>query len=166
MLKIFHNCCFFHFLQSIFRVMKPGALIFFVDNAAGGFHEMVSQTAKECGMKSVFEPLRHYHYKEEAFRREYCSWISQYEARVTVEVWEKTETLPWNTTHELRRQFYHQTQRLVDATFTDEDFPAFPPRIPGGYSPDRYELQSARPTPLQVESASEMENNQRCCTIM
>lgn len=152
--------------------MKPGALLLFVDNAAGGFHEVMSQTAKECGMKSVFEPLRHYHYKEETFRREYCNWISQYEARVTVEVWKKSEVLPWNTTRELRREFLHRARHL-GATFTDEDFPAFPPRKAGGYNPEliegKVELECARPTPLsvrQAQSASETENNQKCCTIM
>lgn len=167
--------------------MKPGALILFVDNAAGQFHEMMSDIAKECNMKSVFGPLRHYYFKEEAFRRTFEGYESQYETRIAAEIWKKTDLFPWNTTYELRNQFFNQTRNLVPnfngenlTTMDSVDYVSVEmvddgkpdndrPQAPGSFNePLRIVQGDDKPQNVQLaaENVPEMDNNQKCCTIM
>ena len=154
--------------------MKPDALFLFVDNAAGGFREMVSQTAEECSMKSLFDPFKHYEYAEKAFCRDYCNWKSQYETKVTFGVWKKKEEQTQNTAYDMKSQFFERARHLgakneVGAMFTDADFPALD--VTDGVKRQtmqsmHVELESARHSRRIGGNATEIENNQKCCLIM
>ena len=46
-------------------MMKPGAMVLFIDNAAGGFSELVSNVSKKYNMRYVFGPIDHKIYTNE-----------------------------------------------------------------------------------------------------
>ncbi|GIY99510.1 uncharacterized protein CEXT_758301 [Caerostris extrusa] len=57
-------------IEKIFRVIKPGALVLFIDNASGGFQELISTAAAKYRLVPVYGPLNHQLYTNETFNRE------------------------------------------------------------------------------------------------
>ncbi|GIY75062.1 uncharacterized protein CEXT_807601 [Caerostris extrusa] len=56
-------------IEKIFRVIKPGALVLFVDNAAGGFQQLISNAAAKYAFIPVFGSLNHELYVNETFNQ-------------------------------------------------------------------------------------------------
>ncbi|XP_015924435.1 uncharacterized protein [Parasteatoda tepidariorum] len=76
-------------LKKIFRSLKPGALVLFIDNDAGGFYRLALQGAKESGMVTVFGPLIHEHYVNKSFNVRKFGYTPCLETKVTVHMWMK-----------------------------------------------------------------------------
>ncbi|KFM60119.1 hypothetical protein X975_16282, partial [Stegodyphus mimosarum] len=76
-------------VKDIFGCTKPGALLIFIDNASGGFHEMISQVASECNMQLAFGPLLHYDYEDASFSRTRFGYTSQSKTKVAFQIWKK-----------------------------------------------------------------------------
>ncbi|GIY13127.1 uncharacterized protein CDAR_420781 [Caerostris darwini] len=73
-------------IEKIFRVIKPGALVLFVDNAAGGFQQLISNAAAKYAFIPVFGPLNHELYVNETFNQIKFGYKSCYETRVAVQL--------------------------------------------------------------------------------
>lgn len=69
--------------------MKSGALLLFIDNAAGGFCEILEENASLYGLKSVFETEKHYKYEEPKFNVVKLGITNQYQSTVVAEMWMK-----------------------------------------------------------------------------
>ncbi|PRD24918.1 UNVERIFIED_CONTAM: hypothetical protein NCL1_42420 [Trichonephila clavipes] len=69
--------------------MKPGALVLFIDNDAGGSREVVLQVANECHFKPVFGPFEHHLYTNEELRVKKCGYWNCHETAVTIVILEK-----------------------------------------------------------------------------
>lgn len=93
--------------------MKPGAMLLFIDNAAGGFQRMIEDVAYGCGMQSAFGPLEHYDYEEPLFSRVLYGYTSQSKTKVVIEMWKKPNALPYNTTQQLQREFEYRDFRTT-----------------------------------------------------
>lgn len=88
--------------------MKPGGMLLFVDNAAGGFDKMIRETASQCGMSTVFGPLMHYDYENPFFALERHGHTSQSKTRVSIQMWKKpTLSSPYNATAQLRYEYFN-----------------------------------------------------------
>ncbi|GFQ95669.1 uncharacterized protein TNCT_49681 [Trichonephila clavata] len=77
-------------IEKIFRLMKPGALILFIDNAAGGFQKLISDAASEHKFVPVFGPLNHELYSNETVLRDRFGYKSCFQTRVSVQFLKKT----------------------------------------------------------------------------
>ncbi|GBN11520.1 hypothetical protein AVEN_137787-1 [Araneus ventricosus] len=73
-------------IEKIFRIMKPGAFILFVDNAAGGFKELISSAARKYEFIAVSTPLKHQPYINECFKNIKYGYKSCYESKVAVQL--------------------------------------------------------------------------------
>ncbi|XP_015924437.1 uncharacterized protein [Parasteatoda tepidariorum] len=86
-------------IRKIFNSMRHGAVVFIIDNASGGYSELVSWIAEECRMIPVFGPLQYVQYKNAKFcERKYGS-RSCFSTQVTVHLLMKPCALPeveWN----------------------------------------------------------------------
>ncbi|XP_015924430.1 uncharacterized protein [Parasteatoda tepidariorum] len=71
-------------VRNIFNAMEPGALLLFIDNAAGGFSQSVSRISKRCQLRSVFGPLEHELYYDEIFNVTRYRHQSCHKIKVTV----------------------------------------------------------------------------------
>ncbi|GIX72927.1 uncharacterized protein CDAR_72771 [Caerostris darwini] len=82
-------------IETIFKTMKPGAMLLFIDNAGGGFQEMLQQAANNCGMVSAFGPFHHYEYEKPEFAITRFGYESQSKTKVSVQIWMKpTDSAP------------------------------------------------------------------------
>ncbi|CAL1274660.1 unnamed protein product [Larinioides sclopetarius] len=73
-------------IEKIFKIMKPGAFILFVDNAAGGFKELISSAAKKYKFSAISTPLKHQPYINECFKNIKYGYKSCYESKIAVQL--------------------------------------------------------------------------------
>lgn len=64
--------------------MKPGGMLLFIDNAAGGFHGLLTRTAKQFRFITAFGPLYHYTYLNESLQTEKFGYTSCFMTTVTI----------------------------------------------------------------------------------
>lgn len=64
--------------------MKPGGLLLFIDNAGGGFSQMITKVAQNNDFAIIFGPMQHIPYFEEAFRVSRFGFISCHSTTVTI----------------------------------------------------------------------------------
>ncbi|XP_015924438.1 uncharacterized protein [Parasteatoda tepidariorum] len=76
-------------VKKIFRSLKPGALVLFIDNDAGGFYKVVVKGAQDCDMVTVFGPLIHERYTNVTFNVQRFGYTPCLETTVTVHMWMK-----------------------------------------------------------------------------
>ncbi|KFM63513.1 hypothetical protein X975_26547, partial [Stegodyphus mimosarum] len=76
-------------IKKIFSTMKPGAIVLYIDNAGGRFHQLMSRVATECMFITVFGPLKHEHYVNENMNIKRFGYTSCYETKVSVHIWQK-----------------------------------------------------------------------------
>ncbi|XP_054707084.1 uncharacterized protein LOC129216893 [Uloborus diversus] len=100
-------------VYEIFSCMKPGAFLLFIDNAAGGFLEMVQQVAKQCGMLSVFGPLKHFEYEDPAYSMERFGYTSQSRSKMSLQVLMKPPLLKTDLPREPSLDAYSDVDPLV-----------------------------------------------------
>ncbi|KAG8197126.1 hypothetical protein JTE90_011289 [Oedothorax gibbosus] len=93
-------------VQAVFNSMQPGAMLIFIDNAAGGFQEMVQQAALQCGMLTLYGPLLHHDYENANYSLNRFSYTSQSKTKVAFHIWWKPYTSSNNTTRGLRNDFF------------------------------------------------------------
>ncbi|GFV48748.1 uncharacterized protein TNCV_625351 [Trichonephila clavipes] len=77
-------------IKKIFRLMKPGALLLFIDNAAGGFQKLISNAASKYKFVPVFGPLNHELYVNETILRERFGFKSCFQTRLSAQFLKKT----------------------------------------------------------------------------
>ncbi|XP_055940573.1 uncharacterized protein LOC129971113 isoform X2 [Argiope bruennichi] len=77
-------------IKKIFRTMRPGSLVLYIDNAGGGFHQLVRKEARDCNLITVFGPLKHELYVNHNFNTKRFGYTPCLETKVTVEIWRKT----------------------------------------------------------------------------
>ncbi|KAF8792846.1 hypothetical protein HNY73_004395 [Argiope bruennichi] len=73
-------------IEKIFQILKPGAMVLFIDNAAGGFQELITLSAKKHHLIPIFGPLNHELYVNETFNLEKFGYKSCYKTRVAVQL--------------------------------------------------------------------------------
>ncbi|GFQ72568.1 uncharacterized protein TNCT_37451 [Trichonephila clavata] len=127
-------------VKNVFHTMKPGAMLLFIDNAAGGFQGMVQQVANQCGMITVFGPLLHYDYEKSEFSITRYGYTSQSKTKVAVQIWKKPENRFFNTSQDLRSQ-YHRSSNVEQ---TRGSFRLQSNFIPEGARPQRYQADENR----------------------
>lgn len=132
-------------VENVFRTMKPGAMLLFIDNAAGGFQSMVQQVANQYGMITVFGPLLHYDYEKPDFSITRFGYTSQSKTKVAVQIWKKPEHRFFNASQDLRNQYYRSSR-------TEQTRGSI--RLQSSYTPE-----SAR---SQIYN----EDKNRCCSII
>ncbi|GFQ77160.1 uncharacterized protein TNCT_377941 [Trichonephila clavata] len=76
-------------IKNIFKKMKPGALVLFIDNDAGGSREVVLKVANECQFKPVFGPFAHHLYINEELLVQRFGYWNCHKTAVTVVILEK-----------------------------------------------------------------------------
>lgn len=81
-------------------------MLLFIDNAAGGFQEMLHEVALQCGMVTLFGPLRHYEYENVNYSITKFNYTSQSKTKVAVHIWCKPQTGRFNATQELRNDYF------------------------------------------------------------
>ncbi|GIY79779.1 uncharacterized protein CDAR_300941 [Caerostris darwini] len=69
--------------------MKPGSLILYIDNAGGGFHQLLRKEAGIFKMKTLFGPLKHELYSNPSFNVKRFGYTPCLETKVTVHIWSK-----------------------------------------------------------------------------
>ncbi|KFM61266.1 hypothetical protein X975_02998, partial [Stegodyphus mimosarum] len=97
-------------LKGICECMKPGAMLLFIDNSAGGFHELVQEISEENDFRTVFGPLLHYFYEDSRLSVRQFGYVRQSKAKVNVHMWQKPKEIvqnSWNnwSTKELYSDF-------------------------------------------------------------
>ncbi|KAF8787572.1 hypothetical protein HNY73_009154 [Argiope bruennichi] len=70
--------------------MRPGSFVLYIDNAGGGFHQLVRQEAHDCNLITVFGPLKHELYVNHNFNTKRFGYTPCLETKVTVHIWRKT----------------------------------------------------------------------------
>ncbi|CAL1274663.1 unnamed protein product [Larinioides sclopetarius] len=76
-------------IQKIFRSLKPGSLVLYIDNAGGGFHQLIRREAQDCNLITVFGPLKHHLYTNQNFNVKRFGYTPCLETKVTVQIWRK-----------------------------------------------------------------------------
>ncbi|XP_035210428.1 uncharacterized protein LOC118184810 [Stegodyphus dumicola] len=76
-------------IKEIFRSMKPGAIVLYVDNDVGKFHELINQAALSCSFVAVFGPFKRKHYCIEDFKKKRFGYTSCFDIKVTIHMWQK-----------------------------------------------------------------------------
>ncbi|XP_035210426.1 uncharacterized protein LOC118184808 [Stegodyphus dumicola] len=79
----------YQMIKNIFNTMKPGAIVLYIDNAGGGFHQLMGQVATECRFITVFGPLKHEHYVNENMNIKRFGYTSCYATKISVHIWRK-----------------------------------------------------------------------------
>ncbi|KAF8787566.1 hypothetical protein HNY73_009148 [Argiope bruennichi] len=80
-------------IERIFRLMKPGAFVLFVDNAAGGYEKLISNAANKYELNAISTPLKHQHYINEAFNCSKYGFRSCYESKVAMQLLMKSDLI-------------------------------------------------------------------------
>ncbi|XP_015929876.2 uncharacterized protein [Parasteatoda tepidariorum] len=84
-------------IRNIFKSMRPGAVVFIIDNAAGGYSELVSEIAKECTLRPIFGPLQYLQYTNAQFNVEDYNSRSCSSTQMTVHLLMKPYLTEWNS---------------------------------------------------------------------
>lgn len=85
--------------------MKPGALVLYIDNAGGGFHQLVRNEAQALNLITVFGPLKHEHFATNDFNVKRFGYTPCLETKVSVHIWRKpSPSQPSNS----NPMFFHQ----------------------------------------------------------
>ncbi|GFS50668.1 uncharacterized protein TNCV_2042391 [Trichonephila clavipes] len=69
--------------------LKPGSLVLYIDNAGGGFHQMIRREADSCNLITVFGPVKHELYTNHSFNVKRFGYTPCLETRVSVHMWQK-----------------------------------------------------------------------------
>ncbi|GBM98941.1 hypothetical protein AVEN_265687-1 [Araneus ventricosus] len=77
-------------IRKIFRTLKPGSLVLYIDNAGGGFHQVIRKEAQACNLITVFGPLKHHLYANQNFNVKRFGYTPCLETKVTVQIWRKS----------------------------------------------------------------------------
>ncbi|GBN34209.1 hypothetical protein AVEN_142084-1 [Araneus ventricosus] len=93
-------------IEKIFQIMRPGAMVLFIDNAGGGFQELITSAAKKHHLVPIFEPLNHELYVNDTFNREKFGYKSCYKTRVAVQLLMKIDPVQYSTGMNLSSQLY------------------------------------------------------------
>ncbi|XP_035210425.1 uncharacterized protein LOC118184807 [Stegodyphus dumicola] len=154
-------------VKKIFNSMKPGAVLLFIDNAGGGFHQLVMDVAQGCNLETVFGPFRHELYQNDVFRVKRFGYMSQSETKVTVHMWRKLRsgkiTLRSNVRKGMASNRPAQPDRLLWGDILNTEA--------GIYFADRQEYTEARNSYRYVMDDSEnlveddSDENTDCCVI-
>ncbi|CAL1274675.1 unnamed protein product [Larinioides sclopetarius] len=85
-------------IKDIFKRMKPGAILLYIDNDGGEHHKVVSTIASECHLVPLLRPLQHHQYRNEGLRINRFGTWSCCETKITVQIMEKRCEFPpvWN----------------------------------------------------------------------
>lgn len=73
--------------------MKPGAVVLYIDNSGGGFHNVVKKAADRCNFYSVFGPIMHKSYFNRSTRMVKFGRASCCKSTVTVHMLRKPQYL-------------------------------------------------------------------------
>lgn len=76
-------------INNIFISMKPGGLLLYIDNDAGGYHELMMNAAREYSFASIFGPFRHENYINENMKVKRFGYNSCFKTTVTVHILQK-----------------------------------------------------------------------------
>ena len=125
--------------------MKPGCMLLFVDNAAGGFDTMIREIADDFGLTTVFGPMKHYDYENPFLALERHGHTSQFKTRVSIQMWKKPQPSPYNATAQLRNEFFNGPRRATRPS-------------PGqGFS---------SPGSIYVRNDTQLQSDTGCCSII
>ncbi|XP_054707577.1 uncharacterized protein LOC129217321 [Uloborus diversus] len=96
-------------VSEIFRYLKPGALVMFIDNAAGGFLQMLQDQARNHRLQTVRGPVEHYRFENADYSVNRFGYTSQSKTTVSLQIWMKPQSIH-STSQSLRHQYVAQAQ--------------------------------------------------------
>ncbi|XP_054707083.1 uncharacterized protein LOC129216892 [Uloborus diversus] len=76
-------------IAEIFSCMKPGAIVIFIDNAAGGFLQVLQEQAESHGLLTVHGPVEHYCHENFFYYVDRFGCPSQWKTLVSFQMWIK-----------------------------------------------------------------------------
>lgn len=91
-------------------MMRPGALLLYIDNAAGGFTQVVERSSKKMNFQVIAGPFRHMEYSNEDLKTERFGYTSCFKTRVTIILLKKKDNNQ-NKTH-IPSQLYYSSQSI------------------------------------------------------
>ncbi|GFS33656.1 hypothetical protein TNIN_15331 [Trichonephila inaurata madagascariensis] len=99
--------------------MKPGALFLHIDNAGGGFHQLIEEVAKEYGLKR--EISRNYeHFEDATFNVRRFHYVACYETDISFHLWRKTHSKKVNNT--LERKSPQVTINILPSSIQEQKY--------------------------------------------
>lgn len=72
-------------------MVKPGSMVLFIDNASGGFTELMSKVSKQCNMTNMYGPINHKFFIYEDLKSFLCGYTSCFKTRITLHLLEKQD---------------------------------------------------------------------------
>lgn len=90
--------------------MRPGALLLYIDNAAGGFTQVVERSSKKMNFQVIAGPFRHMEYSNEDLKTERFGYTSCFKTRVTIILLKKKDNNQNKT--QIPSQLYYSSQSI------------------------------------------------------
>lgn len=96
--------------------MRPGALMLYIDNAAGGFTQVIERSSKKMNFQVIAGPFRHMEYEKEDLKTERFGYTSCFKTRVTIILLKKKDNNQNKT--QIPSQLYYSTSQSITASKT------------------------------------------------
>lgn len=96
--------------------MRPGALLLYIDNAAGGFTQVIERSSKKMNFQVIAGPFRHMEYEKEDLKTERFGYTSCFKTRVTIILLKKKDNN--QNKAQIPSQLYYSTSQSVAASKT------------------------------------------------
>lgn len=137
--------------------MLPGAVLLFIDNDGGGFHNLMMDAAYEFGFYSIFGPHRRENYMNEFLKVKRFGFFSCFKTTVTVHILQKP--VPLSPYHNFANAYGtpYRVPSVID--FTADSYP--PPTEQFPFIPINNCDQLSPPTPFLYREEQGIIDNQR-----
>ncbi|XP_015924429.1 uncharacterized protein [Parasteatoda tepidariorum] len=76
-------------IKRIFSSMKPGAMVFFLDNSVGDVKYLLTKIAEECELEPLYGPIGHERYINKLVQTNRFGYSSCYKTNIAIQVWIK-----------------------------------------------------------------------------
>lgn len=96
--------------------MRPGALLLYIDNAAGGFTQVIERSSKKMNFQVIAGPFRHMEYEKEDLKTERFGYTSCFKTRVTIILLKKKDNN--QNKAQIPSQLYYSTSQSIAASKT------------------------------------------------
>ncbi|CAL1274652.1 unnamed protein product [Larinioides sclopetarius] len=127
-------------IEKIFAMMRLGAIVLFIDNAGGGFQELITFAAQKHHLIPIFEPLNHELYVNDTFNQEKYGHRSCYKTRVSVQLLMKVDPVQHSTGMNLSSHLYPNPTIYLQRQMLQHRFQARNIRMPESLMPVPFDL--------------------------
>lgn len=92
-------------------MMRPGALLLYIDNAAGGFTQVIERSSKKMNFQVIAGPFKHLEYSNEDLKTERFGYTSCFHTRVTIIMLKKNDNNQNKT--QIPSQLFYPSQSVA-----------------------------------------------------